>query len=241
MSPDLGMNHEWLSLLRQGGAVAWCVVGALLVLSILSWAVMGLKWFRMRDVRRSDANYLEAFRRSRSLKEAQRAAENYPQGTLSALFREGYGELAKQSSQPLPDADGHTSAQPAHVNVAGLERALRRARHIEAGRLRKHLAVLATTASVSPFIGLFGTVWGIMNAFHQIGMQASASLAVVAPGIAEALVATAAGLAAAIPAVLGYNYFHARTRETLFEMDNFTLEFVNLVENIALREGTLVR
>jgi biopolymer transport protein TolQ len=235
---------ELLSLLRQGGAVAWCVVGALLVLSVLSWAVMGMKWFQMRAVRQSDASYLKAFRRSRSLKEAQRAAENYPQGTLAALFREGYGELSKQASQPLPDADGRgaAGAQPAHpVNIAGLERALRRARNIEAGRLRKNLAVLATTASVSPFIGLFGTVWGIMNAFRQIGMQASASLAVVAPGIAEALVATAAGLAAAIPAVLGYNYFHARTRETLFEMDNFTLEFVNLVENIALREGTLVR
>jgi biopolymer transport protein TolQ len=234
---------ELLSLLRQGGAVAWCVVGALLVLSVLSWAVMGLKWFQARAVRRSDANYLEVFRRSRNLKEAHLAAGNYPQGTLSALFREGYGELSKQSSQTQqPDASGRTDVQPvAYVNVAGLERALRRARQVEAGRLRRHLAVLATTASVSPFIGLFGTVWGIMNAFRQIGMQASASLAVVAPGIAEALVATAAGLAAAIPAVLGYNYFNARTRETLSEMDNFTLEFVNLVENIALREGTLVK
>ncbi|UCF81327.1 MAG: MotA/TolQ/ExbB proton channel family protein [Acidobacteriota bacterium] len=234
---------ELLSLLRQGGAVAWCVVGALLVLSVLSWAVMGLKWFQMRAVRRSDANYLEAFRRSRNLKEAQHVAGNYPQGTLSALFREGYGELSKQSSQPQqPDASGRTDAPPAaYVNVAGLERALRRARQVEAGRLRKNLAVLATTASVSPFIGLFGTVWGIMNAFRQIGMQASASLAVVAPGIAEALVATAAGLAAAIPAVLGYNYFNARARETSSEMDNFALEFVNLVENIALRDGTLVK
>jgi biopolymer transport protein TolQ len=230
---------ELLSLLRQGGAVAWCVVGALLVLSVLSWAVMGMKWFQARAVRRSDANYLEVFRRSRNLKEAHLVAGNYPQGTLSALFQEGYGELSKQSSQPQqPDA----GAQPAaYVNVAGFERALRRARQVEAGRLRKHLAVLATTASVSPFIGLFGTVWGIMNAFRQIGMQASASLAVVAPGIAEALVATAAGLAAAIPAVLGYNYFNARTRETISEMDNFTLEFVNLVENIALRDGTMVK
>lgn len=234
--PSIGLDRDLLHLLQQSGPVGWSVLATLILLSVFSWAVMAFKWRESRACTAEDAAYLAAFRQSRTLKDAQHAATRYEHGSVPRLFLAGYSELARQN--PKPTGEGGPPV-PRRVNIRGLERELRRAQRIETARLRRFLTVLATTASVSPFIGLFGTVWGIMNAFQQIGAQASANLAVVAPGIAEALVATAAGLGAAIPAVLGYNYFNSRLRNAVTEMENFSLEFITLVENIALREGTL--
>jgi biopolymer transport protein TolQ len=161
--------------------------------------------------------------------------KDYPYSPLVVLFREGYKELIK--------VQGRRSGEQEHKGVSadlgGAEnvgRALRRATTLEIHRLEKFLTFLATTGSTAPFIGLFGTVWGIMDAFHGIGKTGSASLAVVAPGISEALVATAIGLVAAIPAVVAYNHFVNKVNVLSGEMDNFSQEFLNIVER-SVRRG----
>jgi len=151
---------------------------------------------------------------------------------LTVLFNEGYGELKE-----VVEGGGVSEGSALSTDLGGVEnvsRALRRATNSEITRLEKYLTFLATTGSTSPFIGLFGTVWGIMTAFEGIGRTGSASLAVVAPGIAEALIATAIGLVAAIPAVMAYNHFQHKIRVLIKEMDNFSTEFLNIVQrNIA--------
>jgi biopolymer transport protein TolQ len=158
--------------------------------------------------------------------------DRFTSSPLTVLFNEGYGELKK-----LVDSDGKNDGGALSTDLGGIEnvsRALRRATNSEITRLEKYLTFLATTGSTSPFIGLFGTVWGIMTAFEGIGKTGSASLAVVAPGIAEALIATAIGLVAAIPAVMAYNHFQHKIRVLVKEMDNFSTEFLNIVQrNIA--------
>ncbi|RME34608.1 MAG: Tol-Pal system subunit TolQ, partial [Deltaproteobacteria bacterium] len=147
---------------------------------------------------------------------------------LAVLFREGYRELAR-SQRPATETGGAVADLGRADNVA---RALRRAMTSETQRLERYLTFLATTGSTAPFIGLFGTVWGIMDSFHGIGKTGSASLAVVAPGISEALIATAIGLVAAIPAVVAYNHFVSKVNVLTGEMDNFSQEFLNIVQRI---------
>lgn len=231
---SIGLNKELFNLIKQGGAIGLSVFSVLGLLSIASWAVIIFKWLEVRKARRSDESYAMAFRQNRTLKDAKASAEGYPHGTLSRIFLIGYEELSRQNVKS--ESGGAATAR--RVNVKGLERSLRRAQRAEGRRLRRYLPILATAASVSPFVGLFGTVWGIMNSFQQIGQQASASLAVVAPGIAEALIATATGLAAAIPAAMAYNFFQARIGDLATEMEIFILDFVTMVENISLRDGT---
>jgi len=232
---SVGLNKELFNLLKQSGAIGLSVFAVLGILSVASWGVILFKWLEVRKARRNDEGYAASFRRSRTLKEAKVSAEHFPDGTLSRIFLVGYEELARQNVKPSGEGGPPV---PRRVNVKGLERALRRAQRGESKRLRRYLPILATAASVSPFVGLFGTVWGIMNSFQQIGQQASASLAVVAPGIAEALIATAAGLAAAIPAAMAYNFFQARIGDLSTEMEIFILDLVTMVENISLRDGT---
>jgi biopolymer transport protein TolQ len=158
--------------------------------------------------------------------------DRFANSPLTVLFNEGYGELKK-----VVEGNGASEGSALSTDLGGVEnvsRALRRATNSEITRLEKYLTFLATTGSTSPFIGLFGTVWGIMTAFEGIGKTGSASLAVVAPGIAEALIATAIGLVAAIPAVMAYNHFQNKIRVLIKEMDNFSTEFLNIVQrNIA--------
>jgi biopolymer transport protein TolQ len=162
-----------------------------------------------------------AFRRAKKLADVQAMTSQAAQSSLVGLFKAGYAEI---------------EAQIAHANAAtirsldSVERSLLRASRIEAARQSRYLAFLATTAAASPFIGLFGTVWGIMDAFATIGATATTSITAVAPGISEALINTAAGLFAAIPALLAYNHFVQRLRQVRGEMEDFTLEFLNLTE-----------
>ena len=160
---------------------------------------------------------------------------------LAEVFRAGYIELSKlskttQDSGRKPNPDDITSMSTELGGIDNVSRALRQAVISETTKLEKTLPFLATTGNTSPFIGLFGTVWGIMNAFKGIGVKGSASLAVVAPGISEALIATAAGLAAAIPAVVAYNYYLNRVRILVSDMDNFSSEFLNIVERHFLKK-----
>lgn len=165
--------------------------------------------------------FLNEFRQSRRLIDVQSAARRWPASPLSGVFRAGYAEIE------MLMAGGDSPKLPTLVPV---ERSLHRAVRVETSRLSKYLSFLATTASATPFIGLFGTVWGIMEAFGAIGVMKTASIVAVAPGISEALVNTAAGLLAAIPALIGYNHFVNRVRELRTRMEDFTLEFLNLTQ-----------
>ena len=165
---------------------------------------------------------MSSFRRAKRLADVQAATAQTTHSSLVGLFKAGYAEIEAQIA--------HGSTSTAIRSLDSVERSLLRASRIEASRLSRYLPFLATTAAASPFIGLFGTVWGIMDAFATIGATATTSITSVAPGISEALINTAAGLFAAIPALLAYNHFVQRMRQARGEMEDFTLEFLNLTE-----------
>ena len=181
------------------------------------------------------SRFIEIFRRSAKFSEVQAVCQSLNDSPLVGIFLAGYAELNLQLRQPGPAANpaGNPTApatRPVLKSLVSVDRALMRASNVETNKLEKHITFLATTAAVTPFIGLFGTVLGIVAAFQEIGAQGSTSLDVVAPGIADALIATAAGLAAAIPAVYFYNLLTQRVKALASEMDDFSLEFLNIVE-----------
>ncbi len=216
------------------GLVVKGVLLLLIIFSVVSWAIIMFKFFQIQKAFTESGRFMDFFWKTKRFDTIAAQADRFASSPLTALFNEGYSELKQ-----LMEAEG---AKPDHgggVNtdlggVANVSRALRRATNLEVNRLEKYTTFLATTGSTSPFIGLFGTVWGIMVAFIGIGKTGSASLAVVAPGIAEALIATAVGLVAAIPAVMAYNHFQHKIRVLIKEMDSFSTEFLNIVQrNVA--------
>ncbi len=221
-----------LELFLRSGLMAKVVFAILALLSLASWAVMLSKAAQYRRAKAHGDAFLDVFRRSKRFSEVMGAATKLSGSPLVGLFQSGYAEIDAQV-KAAQEADRTTGGPPGGYrvkSVEGVERSLRRAIGVETAVLLKGMTVLATTASASPFIGLFGTVLGIMVAFGTIGATGSASIAVVAPGIAEALINTAAGLGAAIPALVGYNYFGQQLRLMRGEMDDFVLEFMNLTE-----------
>src|SRR5438552_10495480 len=197
-----------------------------MVFSIVSWALIVEKAFQFRRVRRPTLEFLNIFREARRPSIVHSAARRLRQSPLAQLYFAAYQEISgipEVLDKVLDDFDEGLGAE----RLEAVNRALRRAAALEVARLERYLPFLATTASACPFIGLFGTVWGIISAFQGIGQQGSASLAVVAPGISEALIATAAGLGAAIPAVMAYNYFVKRVKHWATEMEGFALELLN--------------
>jgi biopolymer transport protein TolQ len=222
------LNTGILEILWNAGPIAKVVLAILLLFSIVSWALIVEKWWQFRRVRRQTLAFVKVYREARRPSLVQTAARKFRDSPLAQLYAAAYSEISG-----LPDVvdhvidDGDEGLPPDRLDA--VQRAMRRASGLEVAQLERYLPFLATTASSTPFIGLFGTVWGIMSAFHGIGTQGSASLAVVAPGISEALVATAAGLAAAIPAVIAYNYFVNRVRHWATEMDGFTLDLINVL------------
>lgn len=207
------------------------VFGLLVALSLGSWAIMLGKHRQLKKARRQTKEFLEVFRESSRFSEVNVAADRLGASPLVGIFKSGYIEIDAQI-KALRATKQQGENVPAYrmKSMEGLGRSLRRAVAAELQVLRRGTGFLASTASASPFIGLFGTVWGIMVAFQDIGMTGSTSLVAVAPGIAEALINTAAGLAAAIPALLGYNYFTGQIRDWRAELDDFVLEFLNLAE-----------
>jgi len=191
----------------------------LLLFSILSWAIVFSKWNVFRKARIANRNFLRAFRKANGLEAVAVAVEQYRASPLVAVFEYGYEEVERQ-----------VSSKGTLANKLALERALQLAISEEIAKLEHNMNWLATTASVCPFIGLFGTVWGIIDAFSALGLAGSASLRAVAPGISEALVATALGLGAAIPAAIFYNYFGHVIRDIGARMEDFALEFMNFAE-----------
>lgn len=215
--------------------VAMGVLTLLALASVISWGVVLYKSWAFRRANRQSVQFLEVFRRSSKFSEVQAVCRSLEDSPLVGLFQAGYAELTAQLRQTAPDASNGPNprtpaGRPTLKSVTAVDRALLRASAIEVNKLEHWVPFLATTASISPFIGLFGTVWGILIAFQEIGQTGSTNLGVVAPGIAEALVTTAAGLAAAIPAVLFYNYFSNRVKLFAADMDDFSMEFLNIVE-----------
>jgi biopolymer transport protein TolQ len=231
-----------LSLILQAGVVVKGVLALLLVFSLVSWTIIFLKFRVLGRADRQDERFLRLFREGKQLSGMYEDSRRLPQSPLAALFREGYRELSYML-KGNPGAGGQPGAEPAakpmelppDEQLARLSRTLRHASLREVSGLERSLIFLATTGNITPFIGLFGTVWGIMDAFHSIGMTGSANLGAVAPGIAEALIATAAGLAVAIPGVIAYNYFLNRIKSAATRMDVFGLEFLGTAERIVYR------
>jgi biopolymer transport protein TolQ len=213
------------------------VLSVLGVISVVSWGIILHKLWVFKRTERQTAQFLDVFRRSNKFSEVQAVCRSLGDSPLVGLFQSGYAELTAQLRQAAPDvANGPgpnpkpAAGRPTLKSLAAVDRALLRASVVEINKLEKHITFLATSASVAPFIGLFGTVWGIMNSFQGIGQTGSTNLGVVAPGIAEALVATAAGLAAAIPAVWFYNLLTQRVKLFASDMDDFSMEFLNISE-----------
>ncbi len=219
---------EIVKFFLQTGWVAKFVLVILIIFSLASWSVILGKWRELAAARNASERFLKVFRKASRLNEAAETAVRQRSSPLAGMFQAGYTELEAQIRIARRDTDPETPLKVKSID--GISRALERAMGAELERLQRALPMLATTASVTPFIGLFGTVWGIMNAFHAIGITGSASIITVAPGIAEALVNTAAGLLAAIPAVVAYNHLLAKVRIMRRRMEDFSLEFLNLVE-----------
>ena len=218
-----------VSLIVHASGVAKATLVLLALMLIVSWFVIGTKWLYLARAYKRSVNFVELFWRTQRLDDVWKATENDPPSPVSEVFRAGFVELAKLRKRRT-EAGGDASAPETHIgDIESIERSLARARTMAVTEMENKVPFLATTASSAPFIGLFGTVWGIMNSFRNIGAKGAANLATVAPGIAEALVATAIGLVAAIPAVMGYNYLSRRIRVISAEMETFTNDFLNII------------
>jgi biopolymer transport protein TolQ len=215
--------------LSHVGPMAIGILVLLAIFSFISWAIIIYKGIALQRAQSQSETFLQVFRKSNKFSEVNSVCVQLKASPLVGVFQAGYLEVNQQvrggSQGSTPQA-----SRPTVKSLDSLSRALARAATVESTRLEKRISFLATTASVSPFIGLLGTVWGIMTAFGDIGRMGSASLAVVAPGISEALITTAMGLAAAIPAAVSYNFYNSRIRVLGAMMDDFALEFLNIVE-----------
>jgi biopolymer transport protein TolQ len=215
-------------MLNAAGPVVKFVMLILLFFSIISWAIMFIKFRYIRNAYRESADFTDIFWQCRTLADAFIKAKALRSSPLARIFIIAYMEMARSEKK-----EGKTTLGPetSYLQAMGsVKRTLRRAIGVEIRRLTQLVPFLATAGNTAPFIGLFGTVWGIMNTFHGIGLSGSASLAVVAPGISEALIATAAGLAVAIPAVIAYNYFMDRIRVMDSELQSFSSDLLNIIE-----------
>ena len=217
-------------LVATSGLTARVVLVLLVLFSLLSWAIIIYKGMSLHRAHAESETFLDVFRKSNKFSEVNSVCSQLKSSPLVGVFQAGYLELNQQVRGGASASKEAGAPKPTVRSMESLARSLARAATAEVTRLERRLSFLATTASVTPFVGLFGTVVGIMNAFADIGRMGSANLAVVAPGISEALITTAAGLAAAIPAAVFYNFFQSRVRVLSAMLDDFALEFLNIVE-----------
>jgi biopolymer transport protein TolQ len=208
------VGGEILNMIRQTGLVAQTVLLILLIFSVLSWSIILSKWAQLRRAREQSGRFLRAFRKAHRLQDVAAVSDQFRPSPLVPVFESAYDEFRRQGE----------------TNIIAVQRSAQIASSEEMSRLERKLPLLATTGAVTPFIGLFGTVWGIIDAFHGLGDAGAATLRAVAPGISEALITTAAGLFAAIPAVIAYNGFTQSLRNFGARMDDFTLEILNFIE-----------
>ncbi len=225
-----------LEIIANSSAISKFVLAVLALFSVISWGITFHKVLVFRRARKQSNSFLEVFRKSSKFSEVQAVCETLKASPLVGLFQAGYAELTAQLRQQTANADPNSpnpkppAPRPTLKSLAGVDRALLRASSVEVNKLEKRIGFLATTASITPFIGLFGTVVGIMMAFQGIARTGSTNLGVVSAPIADALVATACGLVAAIPAVYAYNALTGRVKIFASEMDDFAMEFLNIAE-----------
>ena len=219
-----GQGVNLWEVVLHSGSVAKVVLAILGTFSLVSWVVILQKTTLLRRSRGVTDRFRGAFRKATDWRDLKGRADMFTQSPLLGLFMAGYSEVTYQLRP------GATGSKAQIKSMEAVERSLQRASVVEMGRMENYLGILATIAAVSPFIGLFGTVWGIIDAFTGIGATGNASLATVAPGISEALVATAIGLVAAIPALMAYNFFQGALKQWQTELDDFALEFISLSE-----------
>lgn len=220
-SPQL-FDTGLFTLLAHAGTVVKLVLLMLMGASVFCWAIIIAKHRLLKSATKADADFLNLFWKSKSMEDIFEKSDKMELSPVACVFNSGFKELKKLTA-PERATDGFQE-------IDNISRALTRAGQESIGKIEKHLNWLATTASSAPFIGLFGTVWGIMNSFRDIGATGAANLAVVAPGISEALIATAAGLAAAIPAVIAYNHFAQAIRKMGTEIDCFSQDLLNIIQ-----------
>ncbi len=227
-APAVSVNTSAVDALTSASPVVQLTLLILVGLSIFCWAIAWSKYQHFKKLNKADEQFLGKFWKVNSLDTLYEDLDQYKDSSLARVFRAAYLEMKKLAESPmLAKAEGD---KPILSGIDNLDRVLRKASENELAHLESRLTVLATTGSTGPFIGLFGTVWGIMGSFHKIGQTGSASLAVVAPGISEALIATAIGLAAAIPAVVLYNSFISKIRREEISLNNFSADFLNIVK-----------
>ncbi len=209
------------SLIRDAGPMAWSVLGLLFLFSVISWGIVAERWRRFRRAEAETNEFLDRFHQGGGLAAIQDETATLKWSPVAEVYRAGFREISLN-----PVGEGPIRGE----SLEAVDRMLRKSSGVQLTELERSLGFLATTASASPFIGLFGTVWGIMNAFRSIGVQGAASIAAYAPGIAEALVATAFGLLAAVPAVIAYNHFLARLRSMESLIEEFRADFLHRLQ-----------
>jgi biopolymer transport protein TolQ len=217
--PALFVGGEIVDLVRETGPVAQAVLLVLLAFSLISWAIILSRWSMLKRARVQSGRFLRAFRRAQRLQDMNSVSEQFRPSPLVGVFQSGFKEFERQ-----------VGTSGGLRNPLAVQRAMQIAASEEMTRFERNLPWLAITAAVTPFVGLFGTVWGIIDAFHGLGTSGAATLRAVAPGISEALITTAAGLAAAIPAVIAYNLIGGSLRDFAARCDDFSLEMLNAVE-----------
>ena len=229
-------QEDTLSIFRIVSETSGVVFGAICLLALMSlgsWYIIGYKWYYLNRARRHSDRFLDKFWQSKRLDSIYQSLGEFEKAPLGQVFKAGYIELTKLKDKTSEESESQSDAQAMRTRLSGIEnveRALRRAMKAEMTHLESLVPYLATVGSTAPFIGLFGTVWGIMVAFVNINAQGSAGLDVVAQPIAEALIVTAFGLFTAIPAVVAYNFFTNRVKVLGAEMDNFSNDFLNIVK-----------
>ncbi len=223
-----------ISMVTGSGPVVQAVLYVLILFSVLSWGIIFYKLRQVRVARRQSARFIEIFWETKNLTTIHTSSQELKQSPVAQVFRAGYQELLRLTRVKRQNP-GEVGLDTELGGIDNVERAMKRATTQEITRLERALTFLATTASATPFIGLFGTVWGIMTAFRGLSVTQSSSIQAVAPGIAEALIATATGLVAAIPAVVAYNHFARQIRVLSAEMENFSSEFLNIAERHFLK------
>ncbi|MGD0946240.1 MAG: protein TolQ [Candidatus Binatia bacterium] len=217
------------------GPVVQLVLYILVLFSVFSWGIIFYKLRQVRVARRQSQRFIEIFWDTKNLTTIHTTSQELKQSPVAQVFRAGYQELVRLTRAKRQNNPGEAEITTELGGIENVERAMKRAANQEITRLERALTFLATTASATPFIGLFGTVWGIMTAFRGLSVTQSSSIQAVAPGIAEALIATATGLVAAIPAVIAYNHFARQIRVLSAEMENFSSEFLNIAERHFLK------
>lgn len=231
-----GTDADVIHMIRNAGPMVQFILLLLFFFSITSWAIIIIKYRYLRRAYKDSVAFVEFFWKSRDLGNAFAQAKQFQYCPVARVFRIGYLELSKLEQTGISiSKEGASETKTGNevrpfVGIENVKRSLRRAINTEMTRTNSMLPFLATTGNTAPFVGLFGTVWGIMNSFHSIGLKGSANLAAVAPGISEALVATATGLGVAIPAVIAFNFFTSKVRIIESELNSFSSDFLNIVE-----------